>query len=212
MSSLTPPEVMHLSPAPRAERNSPPCRLEDFSAADLDGQPVPPRSWIVENMIPDRTVTLLSGDGGVGKSQLILQLAAAFSIGGKDWIRRLTEQGPALYVSAEDEKEEIHRRLYDIAALYGIRLRDMRALRCVSLAERDAVMGAPDGRDGIIRPTALWSALEALVSCHKPRLVVLDNLADVFGGNEISRGETRQFVGMLRALAISVKTHGMLSP
>lgn len=36
--------------------------LPDFSAADLDGRPIPPRSWIVKDMVPDRTVTLLSGD------------------------------------------------------------------------------------------------------------------------------------------------------
>ena len=63
-------------------------------------------------------------------------------------------------------------------------------------------MGAPLGRDGAIRPTDLWLDLEAKVEQYKPRLLVLDNLADVFGGNEISRSETRQFVGMLRSLAI----------
>jgi RecA-family ATPase len=62
-------------------------------------------------------------------------------------------------------------------------------------------MGAPH-KEGGIRPTGLWTALEARVIRYKPLLLVLDNLADVFGGNEINRGETRQFVGMLRSLAI----------
>ena len=35
-------------------------------AASLAGKDVPRRQWIVQDMIPDRTVTLVSGDGGVG--------------------------------------------------------------------------------------------------------------------------------------------------
>lgn len=178
------------------------CIIEDFSVADLDDKLIPQRGWIVKDMIPDRTVTLLSGDGGVGKSTLALQLAVAV-VTGKEWAGSLAEDvGPALYVSAEDEKDELHRRLFDIANLHGIRLADMAGLRCVSLAERDAVMGAPAGKDRMIRPTVLWQRLEAKIAQYQPRLLVLDNLADVFGGNEISRSETRQFVGILRALAI----------
>ena len=42
-----------------------------------------------------------------------------------------------------------------------------------------------------------------LVNEHKPKLVVLDTLADVFGGNEIVRAEARQFIAMLRRLALA---------
>jgi hypothetical protein len=41
-------------------------------AAELAGKPVPERAWLVENWIPSRQVTLLSGDGGVGKSLLAM--------------------------------------------------------------------------------------------------------------------------------------------
>jgi hypothetical protein len=42
--------------------------LPVFSAASLAGQPVPLREWAVPDLIPFDTVTMLSGDGGVGKS------------------------------------------------------------------------------------------------------------------------------------------------
>ena len=46
-----------------------------LDVAAWDGVPVPPRDWAVQDRIARRNVTLLSGEGGVGKSILILQLA-----------------------------------------------------------------------------------------------------------------------------------------
>ena len=175
--------------------------LRCFSAASLGGKDVPPRSWLVREMIPGRQVTLLSGDGGTGKSQIALQLAAAVPYGG-EWIGRLPEKGPVVFASAEDDDEELHRRLDAIAASQGIDLADLADLHIVPLAGEDAVMGAPAGKSGIIHETAIWRSLKAIVERVKPRLVVIDTLADVFAGNEISRAEARQFIGMLRGLAI----------
>jgi RecA-family ATPase len=45
-----------------------------------------------------------------------------------------------------------------------------------------------------------------IVETRKPRLLVLDTLADVFAGNENARSEARQFIGLLRGLAID---HGL---
>ena len=50
--------------------------------------------------------------------------------------------------------------------------------------------------------TPLFQGLEAKVAAIRPRLLILDNLADVFGGDEISRAHARAFVGMLRGLAV----------
>jgi RecA-family ATPase len=37
----------------------------------------------------------------------------------------------------------------------------------------------------------------------RPRLILLDNSADIFGGNENDRAQVRQFIGLLRGLAIA---------
>jgi RecA-family ATPase len=63
-------------------------------------------------------------------------------------------------------------------------------------------MGAPQGKTGIVTATAVFRGLVALVERLKPRLVLLDALADVFGGEEIARTQARQFIGLLRGLAI----------
>ena len=49
------------------------------------GQPEPePRRWLVNAWLPAGRVALLTGPGGVGKSRLVLQLAAGIASGGDD--------------------------------------------------------------------------------------------------------------------------------
>jgi RecA-family ATPase len=155
-------------------------------------------------MVPDQTVTLVGGDGGTGKSTIGLQLAGAAQLDGAEWLGQLPEQGPVVFASAEDDQDELHRRLSDVAAALGVTLADMPDLHLTSLADRDAVMGAPD-RGNIIKETAVWRALAAKVERVKPRAVFIDTLADVFAGNENDRAQARQFIGMLRRMAIKQK-------
>ena len=170
-----------------------------FSAADFEGKSVPPRRWLVEDLIPARTVTLLSGDGGTGKSLLSLQLAAAVATGTK-WIGRDVNDGTALVYSAEDDRDELHRRLTDIAASSGVRLADMERLRLRSLAGEAALL-AHEVAD-TLQPSPLYQALEAEAARHKPALIVIDTLADVFPSNENDRSRVRQFVQLLIRIAI----------
>jgi RecA-family ATPase len=186
---------MREQPAPE------PIALPVFSAASLEGQPVPPRRWHVRDWIPAETVTLLYGDGGTGKSLIALQLLASTALG-RPWLGRLVEKGVCLFVTAEDSRDEVHRRLTDIARENGVPLSALTDLHIVSLAGEDAIMAAPDGRSSILVTTALFTAMEAQFSALRPRFVVLDTLADLFGGNEIDRAQARQFIGLLRGLAL----------
>jgi RecA-family ATPase len=175
--------------------------LETIVAASFAGQTAPYRRWLVPDIIPDRAVTMLSGDGDTGKSLVALQLGAAVAAG-KDWIGTVPEFGPALYVAAEDDIDEVHRRLVDIAAGQGFDLAALGDLHILTLAGKDAVLAAPSKRAGLIGETPLWDALARLVARLRPRLLILDNLADIYAANENSRPEARQFIGMLRSLAI----------
>lgn len=166
-----------------------------------EGMPVPPRRWHVRDFVPACTVTKLSGAGGGGKSLLALQLLTSTAMGEK-WLGFDVPQGRALYLSAEDDADEVHRRLSDVVRAYGVTFRDLVDLRIAPLAGADAVLASAEARGGLIRPTTLWKALEAQVEAFKPSLLVIDTLADVFAGDEIKRELARQFIGLLRGLAI----------
>jgi RecA-family ATPase len=175
--------------------------LPVVSAATFADKPVPPRGWIVSDMIPDRTVTIVAGDGGDGKTTLMLQLAVALA-GARPWLGYSPEPGAVLFLSAEDELDELHRRVAATASSLGVALSDLADLNLVPLAGRDAVMGAPQGNNGLITGTVVFRGFVALVKRIKPRAVLLDALADVFGGEENARAQARQFISLLRGLAI----------
>jgi RecA-family ATPase len=188
-------------PEPHTENVPPNEVLPVFSAASLAGKQVPPREWAVPDLIPFDTVTMLSGDGGVGKSLLAAQLALAFATD-TEWLGLKPECGPVVFISAEDDRDELHRRIASIADSEGIDLADLHDLHIVPLAGRDAVMGATEGRGGLVKETAVWRGLVRLVERIRPRFVIADTLADVFAGNELARTEARQFIGQLRGRAI----------
>jgi|tagenome__1003787_1003787.scaffolds.fasta_scaffold20940906_4 RecA-family ATPase len=162
----------------------------------------PEREWAVQDRFPLRNVGLFSGEGSAGKSILLMQLGAAHVLG-KDWALTLPEPGPFLYLSAEDEEDELERRLGAIAGHYGTSLAELvRDYHIISRFGRDAVLACPD-RNGQIRPTPLFEELKQAAHDIRPKLIGLDTAADIFGGDEVSRRQVRQFVGLLRGLAIA---------
>lgn len=175
--------------------------LRPTSAAAFAGVPVVPREWVARDLIPARDVTILSGDGAVGKSLLGLQLCWASASGGH-WIGMEVSSGKALFLTAEDDLQEVHRRLAAISINTRVRLDDVHDLHIETLAGRDAVMAAPDGSKGSLLPTPLFRQMEALIAREGYGLVLLDTLADLFGGDEINRAHARQFIGLLRSIAL----------
>jgi RecA-family ATPase len=167
-----------------------------------DDKPAPPRLWSVRDRIPLRQPALFSGEGAIGKTLLALQLSAAHVLG-RDWLGMLPEPGPAIYFGAEDDADEIHRRVADIAKHYHIGFADLVAggLHLLSFAGKDAILGAAN-RAGIIEPTSLFHRIHKAVCTIEPKTLVIDTSADVYAGNENDRAQVRQFVGLLRRLAI----------
>lgn len=173
-----------------------PATIDLLSAADFAGKPIVKRRWIVPDLIPAGDITLLSGDGGTGKSLLSLQLCVAVATGG-EWIGEMPEPGSAIFLTAEDDFDEVHRRL---AAIHPA-LADLRSLQIISLAGKDALLAVSD-KSGHLSPTPLYAAVEQAIRDHRPSLLVLDTLADLYGGDEIKRAEARAFIGLLRRFCI----------
>lgn len=172
-----------------------------FPASDFDGVTPPPREWHVDELIPANQVTMLGGDGGVGKSLLALQLSIASALGAQ-WIGRHPRHTKTIYISAEDDRDELHRRTADIMAQEGQSLADLSDLVLRSLAGEDALLAVADSRQGTLQTTPLFRELDEAMGDYSAGLLVLDTLADFHSGQENDRATARQFIGLLRGLAL----------
>jgi len=127
-------------------------QLKICTADRLAKESPPERRWLVSDMIAMGRVTLLYGNGGDGKSLLLLQLSIAVATG-SDWIGKLPEPGGVLIFSCEDDIDEVHRRLAGIVAgRSDINADDLANLRIIDLAGEDAIIAFPKNRAGALKP------------------------------------------------------------
>lgn len=193
--------VQPLAPIPVELSDNPGQRRSSrfYCASTLNGAVVKPREWLVHGLIPQKTVTLFSGDGGTGKSLLALQLAVAV-VTGRGWIGKAASEGRVIFMSAEDDDDELHRRLDDILRADGRTYDDLQGLTLRSLAGEDALL-AIDSQVALMQ-SELFRELDTRAADEAPKLIVIDTLADVYPANENDRAKVRQFIGILRGLAL----------
>jgi RecA-family ATPase len=201
-------------PPPDAEDtrpNEPPPRLlRIVNSADWQDKPVPPRRWVVRDRIPLRAVTILAGDGGKGKTTIALQLCYAVRRN-TDWLGAVIDEGgPALFFTAEEEHEEVQRRLDAIHKAFNTQFRDVPIDVISTLPEnadderlQDPQLGVVNKATGRVEPTQTFAQLRDRVREISAKLVVIESLADVFAVNEIDRQQARGAIAIARKLALT---------
>jgi RecA-family ATPase len=184
------------------ESDEPASLLPFINFSAWDSEPVPPMQWAVPDRYPIGHASLCSGDGGTGKSRTKLHLCVAHALA-RDWLSVQPTPGPALFIDAEDDEQELHRRLAQILHHYGASFADAWSggLHLVSLVGRETVLGAP-ARNGRLESTKLYHELLQRMGDIKPKMTVIASSADVYAGSEIVREQVRQFVHLLSRLAI----------
>jgi RecA-family ATPase len=191
-------------PAEARPSEAPPVSKPVVFRNDWSDRPIQERRQVVKNRIYRGTTAILSGDGGLGKTNIALQLGVSV-VRGFAWLNAVVEeQGPVLFYSAEEEDDEIERRVRRIAEHHKLGPVDtLRDLHRHCRPDEDAVLGAPDrNKNGIIQPTKAYTELTERACDLGPVLIIIEAAADVFAGNEIARSEVRQFMALMRKLAI----------
>lgn len=178
--------------------------VEFRSAASWpDGAPAPVR-WVVRDKIPRGDVSTLDGDGGLGKTMAATQLAAALARGDSAWLGcEVGEQGVVVFLSVEEPEPEMHRRTYRIAARGRFNLSELANLHFWFPPNVGDCLLAAQTRAGTIEPTPLFRSIAARIIEMRPALVVVDNIAAVYGGDQNHRGMVRVFINLWRGLAHS---------
>lgn len=189
-------------PAPNGAHAAPELpRLTTVHPPTLAGRQAPERRWLVPQLVPIGHVTLLYGDGGIGKSLLAQQLMTSCATG-RPWLGLEVERCRALGVFCEDEDEELWRRQEAINACYGI---DMHALEDMEwsswLKEPETLLMTWQFPEQPPQMMPQLARLRDLVADVKPQLIVLDSLYDLFGGNENIKQHAKGFIRILSVLA-----------
>jgi RecA-family ATPase len=171
--------------------------------SNWDHEPVPPRKWAIRDRVPLNQAGLFSGEGGTGKSIIELMKNVAHVMG-KDWLGTMPEPGPAIYLGAEDDKEEIHIRLAAIAKHYNASFKQLidSGLHVLPLLGQDATLCAAGGKSGRVEVTDFYRQLYEAAGDIKPMNISIDTLSRAFAGNEIDRAQVYAFAMHMQALAM----------
>lgn len=172
------------------------------AASRYAGRPAPEMDWAVPGFLPAGRAAALIGPGGVSKSMLALQACIAVATGNPFLGRFPCKPGGALYLSAEDGEEELHRRLVRLAPALGA---DLKALGRFFAVPRVAMRNLlTDGRPGELYATDLAAHIAedaAQLPGGAPRLMVLDPVSRWRGGDENSAPDATRFVEVAEHLA-----------
>jgi len=166
----------------------------------LQDKPVPERRWIVPSWVPVGQVTMIAGDGGVGKTLLAQQLATACATG-RPWLGMPVTRCKALCVFCEDDGGELHRRQAAINESYQIDFADLEQLQWVARPGDNNALVAFESFEAMGEPTEFFQQVHDWMQDFGAQLLVLDSLHDLFPGNENNRVHARRFISLLSHFA-----------
>jgi RecA-family ATPase len=102
-----------------------------------------------------------------------------------------------IFYSAEEKLKEMHRRVGDIVDYFGLSFSALRNRLHFICDEDDVALAIANDAKGMIVPTRSLLRLEATVKAIRPALVIVENAADVYVGNESNRPLVTRFVRKL---------------
>lgn len=175
-----------------------PLEIESFSA--FEGKEIPEAEWLIGGFIPMSDLTLLGGEGGIGKSQLAIQLGVACHLG-KPWLGVPSRQCASLMILCEDTRGEVHRRAARVAEHYDTTLGDLPDCHFVSRVGRpNFIYEAKSDYEPADR-SAFFDDIRGAADRLRVKLIVLDSNHNLFGANENSRIHVPEFCSLLRGMA-----------
>ena len=168
----------------------------------------PPRRWLLKDLVVVGKAAAIIAPGGSSKSQWLLQLAVGVASGvpvADHW--EIGEPGSALVFSAEDDEDEIHRRLKRITdhltieghaqELQGIQNR----LHIFSTIGKDTLLTKRDTSGEVSSTGIVQRILLMAEQINDLKLIIIDPASRFRGGEENSNEDATRFVEALETLA-----------
>ena len=206
-------------------------QIEVESLRDL---PLVDRKWLLYPLLPSAEVTLCTGQGGFGKSYLVLQIACLLTAGfnhgelTKEDIHSMTpyhqflqpqindldykEPSPVVYASYEDNLDEINRRIRYIFGRFAFAKSKKKEILAnfhpVPMRQHGPVWAPDLGKHIQTRSQATDAAhqLQTICETRQAKLLIIDPLSAGFYGDENSKAEAYAFINWWAAWGEETQT------
>ncbi len=161
----------------------------------------PPQRWGVDGFFPHQEVSLLGGEGGLGKTTQLQQLQVAGGLE-EDWLGMKPIEGNTLGIYCEDGEPQVWRRFKNALASHTADWGDVdgkmfwAALRGSRV---DTTLFHFDGAGGVEFGEG-YGLLVTLMDIAKPSLCILDSLYNFFPYNMLDPWLAKAFVDNLARL------------
>lgn len=201
--AATPREIPERPAAPSTPRLGPdtpaPLDLEPFKARHLLATEPPPQRYVVEGLIPEPIAAAVAAPGSTGKSYWLMQLAACVATGVPFMGQAIPEPGAVLMLGAEDDRNEMARRLHSIVHEYQW---SGNHLDSDALGENFYPMSllGQDNRlikDGERNEAKIQQVINAAKAIPHLRLIILDPVSRFRAGEENSNDDNTRFAEVL---------------
>ncbi|MDA7916029.1 AAA family ATPase [Verrucomicrobia bacterium] len=124
-----------------------------------------------------------SGDSGIGKSTLVMQLAVMMAAGKPLFGQfNVKEPLPVMIIQSEDNDRQIARCLNDICKVYGIDPESIRGMITIRKV------------DGCLTGRRFFRQLDAWAGVKKPALIIINPVSAVFEGDVSSSKDATTFL------------------
>lgn len=175
--------------------------LEIWAAHRWSMSPPPPREFLVDKFILAGKHQLLVAEGGAGKTFLMLDLAIKIASYDKDedteWCgMKVMGGGTVVILTTEDDKDELHRRMYEIDGLNKRKRAGDRLIVFPTINNQGAFpFVETDAKFGEAKASRRWVEFFALLKrLPDLKLLVVDTLNSTLHGEENSATVINEFV------------------
>ena len=192
-----------------AQPQKPPEKRAPIDWPALAGKDPPPRKWAEKGWFGFGHTTLLVGQGGIGKTLLSQQWGSCLATG-RGLIEEAPEPQKVLMWACEDDHDELWRRQIAISHWLGSSL-DAFAERLVIVPRHGLENTLVSTEFGKLLFAPLLEELKEQAADLAAQVVILDNVAQLYGGNENDRHSVTVFLnalaGVLPGRAVLLLAH-----
>lgn len=166
----------------------------------------PPLPWLFKDRVQMGRATIITGIGGSGKTPFLYNLAVGAATGRVNWDWEVEKKGRSIILAAEDERDDVHRRLNRICL--DLSLTEEEICQVGSLVEphsfkrcRLPFLEASASGRGLQETRMYQSLVDYAKGCGDVVLIAIDPAQQFSDGDEMLQSHQRRLGALVDDLA-----------